>query len=44
MLDKSQGQHTVPQIFIDDHHIGGYSDLMELHESGALNGILLNKD
>lgn len=27
MLDKAPGETTVPQIFIGDHHIGGFDDL-----------------
>lgn len=27
MLAKSNGRQTVPQIFINDEHIGGYDDL-----------------
>ena len=29
MLARSAGRSTVPQIFIDDKLIGGYTDLME---------------
>lgn len=42
MLSKSEGQRTVPQIFIDDKHIGGYSDLKTLDNNGQLDK-LLNK-
>ena len=28
MMQRS-GRHTVPQIFIDGEHIGGYDDLVE---------------
>lgn len=31
---------TVPQIFFDDKWVGGASDLEELHESGALQGMV----
>lgn len=31
-----QGDVTVPQIIIDGKRIGGYTDLIEAHESGKL--------
>jgi glutaredoxin 3 len=31
---------TVPQIFINDHHIGGYDDLYALEQSGKLDELL----
>ena len=40
MIDRS-GRRTVPQIFINDRHIGGYNDMAELdrrHELDALLG------
>ena len=40
MIDKSGGQRTVPQIFIDGRHIGGYDDLSALDSSGELDGLL----
>ncbi len=30
------GRRTVPQIFIDDYHVGGYDDLAELDQNGGL--------
>lgn len=30
----------VPQIFVDDHHVGGYEELVELDRSGALDALL----
>ena len=36
MIARSNGQTTVPQIFIGDHHIGNLTDLKSLQESGAL--------
>jgi len=33
---REGGYKTVPQIFIDDVHVGGYDDLLEMHEGGAL--------
>lgn len=39
MLERSQ-RRTVPQIFIDDHHVGGYDDLAELNAFGKLDPLL----
>ncbi len=35
MLDRAH-RRSVPQIFIDDHHVGGYDDLVAADRSGAL--------
>jgi len=32
MLEKSQGMKTMPQIFIDEKHIGGCDDLYKYDE------------
>ncbi|NQY43860.1 MAG: glutaredoxin 3, partial [Legionellales bacterium] len=40
MLEKSNGHRTFPQIFINEQHIGGYDDLMELHNTKRLTSIL----
>ncbi len=37
------GRRTVPQIFIDDLHVGGFDDLAALDREGRLSG-LLNPD
>ncbi len=39
MLERSQ-RRTVPQIFIDDYHVGGYDDLAELNAFGKLDPLL----
>lgn len=31
---------SVPQIFINDLHVGGYDDLMALHRSGGLEPMM----
>ena len=41
MLLKSSGRKTVPQIFIDDFHVGGCDDLYALNDKGELDKILL---
>ena len=33
------GRWTVPQIFIDGHHVGGYSELSELDRAGRLDDL-----
>jgi glutaredoxin 3 len=34
------GRRTVPQIYIGDHHVGGYDDLVALERSGQLGPLL----
>lgn len=34
------GRDTIPQIFVDDVHIGGCDDLLELEQRGALDALL----
>ena len=36
MLTKSNGRKTIPQIFFNDLHIGGYQELRELEKKGEL--------
>lgn len=36
------GVSTVPQIFIDDRHIGGYDQLSKLDREGKLDALLAN--
>ena len=40
MMQRANGRHTVPQIFIDDHHVGGSDDLAALERDGKLDGML----
>lgn len=40
MIQRSNGRMTVPQIFINDRHIGGCDDLFELDSSGRLDEML----
>ncbi|MDY6878830.1 MAG: glutaredoxin 3 [Desulfatiglans sp.] len=37
---RSKGMKTVPQIFIDDFHVGGCDDLIELDKKGELEKLL----
>lgn len=39
MVQRS-GRRTVPQIFIDTVHVGGYDDLAALDRSGQLDALL----
>lgn len=39
MMKKSQ-RRTVPQIFINDNAVGGYTDLVEIDRSGQLDALL----
>ena len=36
MLKRSNGRQTVPQIFINNQHIGGSDDLYALDKAGRL--------
>ena len=40
MMEKSGGRRTVPQIFIDGRHIGGFEDLSALDANGELDRLL----
>ncbi|MEH6443617.1 MAG: glutaredoxin 3 [Oceanospirillaceae bacterium] len=40
MMQLSDGAHTVPQIFIDDKHIGGCDELYALERQSQLDKIL----
>ena len=40
MLSKSNGKRTIPQIFFDDYHVGGYVELRELEKNGKLHNLI----
>lgn len=40
MIEKAGGRHTVPQIFINDLHVGGWDDLYQLEKTGKLEELL----
>ncbi len=40
MLARANGKRSVPQIFINDQHIGGCDDLYALDSKGELDGLL----
>ncbi|HSP81415.1 MAG TPA: glutaredoxin 3 [Myxococcaceae bacterium] len=39
-LVEMSGQRTVPQIWIGDTHVGGYTDLARLESEGRLDTML----
>ena len=43
MMDRANGRHTVPQIFVGKTHVGGCDDLHALERAGKLDP-LLNAD
>ncbi len=40
MLKKSNGKRTIPQIFIEDLHVGGYEELRGLEKKGELLNLI----
>ncbi len=40
MIKKANGKRTIPQIFFDDHHVGGYVELRELEKNGKLHSLI----
>ena len=36
MIKKANGRRTIPQIFFNEDHIGGYKELRELEKKGEL--------
>lgn len=44
MLERSEGQRTVPQIFINGHHVGGYEELVAADRNGSLATLLAGAD
>ena len=40
IMQERSGRRTVPQIFIDDKHIGGCDDLYALENNGELDKLL----
>ena len=39
MMERT-GRRTVPQIYVDDYHVGGYEDLVALDHAGRLAPLL----
>ena len=40
MIKKSNGRRTIPQIFFDDYHVGGYVELRALEKENKLKDLL----
>lgn len=40
MIQRANGGHTVPQIFIGGDHVGGSDDLHALERAGKLDALL----
>jgi glutaredoxin 3 len=40
MAERADGRKSLPQIFIDDQHIGGCDDIHALDAQGKLNSLL----
>ena len=43
MIERAQGKSTVPQIFIDDVHVGGCDELYMLEQNKRLDPLLEGK-
>ena len=40
MLKRSNGQRTMPQIFINNQHIGGFDDLKKIINNGEFETMI----
>ena len=40
MIKKTNGKKTIPQIFFDDQHIGGYDEIRALEKDNKLQELL----
>lgn len=40
MAERANGKRTVPQVFINNNHIGGCTDLFDLDKKGELQTLL----
>ena len=40
MIKKTNGKKTIPQIFFDDQHIGGYDEVRTLEKENKLKDLL----
>jgi glutaredoxin 3 len=43
MMERTR-RRTVPQIYIGEHHVGGFDDLSELDRAGKLDALLLGAE
>ena len=44
MVQRASGRTSVPQIFINDRHIGGCDDLYALEAAGKLDALLQEEE
>ena len=42
MLQRTNGARTIPQVFIGDTYVGGYTELKTLENEGKLDSLLKN--
>ncbi|HEY9706225.1 MAG TPA: glutaredoxin 3 [Allocoleopsis sp.] len=40
MAQRGDGKRSVPQVFVNDKHIGGHDKMFELEAKGELNALL----
>ena len=40
MIKKANGKRTIPQIFFNELHVGGYEELRALEKKGELKNLL----
>ena len=40
MMQRTNGARTIPQIFIEDHYVGGNDQLQAANKSGDLDKLL----
>lgn len=40
MMQRTNGARTIPQIFIEDHYVGGNDQLQAANQSGELDKLL----
>ena len=40
MITKASGKRTIPQIFFDDQHIGGYDEVRAIEKEDKLQNLL----
>ena len=40
MIQRANGKRTIPQIFFDDQHIGGYDEVRALEKENKLQELL----
>ena len=39
-MEARSGRRSVPQVFVGDHHVGGFDELCSLDKSGELDKLL----